>query len=294
LRRNQGLPVRYQRTHTNTLEQLKNKIRYKTMLNKNYKLIFSGSNKNKTKFFLSFKEQFKYLKTAYTFYLVDQSPWPLITSLDALMLTRGLVLGPVVVDGTDYCLITSTCNGLTLKTFLPKGVVSVCQNIDFFQTKKSYYSMVTPNGARLEVDVLNDRDIKIRVKWDGYGGFVYAFVGLDYKLIEPGQIYSKKRDTFDPFQDSLGSVFDASANNNGGVDIVSEVVSDCVSNAAAMVAQNVQGVGEDIASGVLTYPSLNAASDSTVIITNLFTSPVSADMASCVITAPMLPNVFIL
>lgn len=62
------------------------------MLNKNYKLIFSGSNKNKTKFFLSFKEQFKYLKTAHTFHLVDPSPWPLIASLGALMLTSGLVL----------------------------------------------------------------------------------------------------------------------------------------------------------------------------------------------------------
>ena len=293
MRRNQGLPVvRYQRTHTNTLEQLKNKIRYKTMLNKNYKQIFSGLNKNKTKFFLSFKEQFKYLKTAYTFHLVDQSPWPLITSLGALMLTRGLVLGPVVVDDAGYGLTISTYNGLTLKAFLPKGVVSVCQNIDFFQTKKSYYSTVTADGTRWGVDVLNDRDIKIRVKWGGYGGFVYAFAGLGYKLIELGQIYSKKRDTFDPFQDSLGSVFGESANNNGGVDIVSEVVSDGVSNAAAMVTQNVQGVGEDIASGVLTDPSLNVASDSTVIIPNLFTSPVSADTASCVTI--MLPNVFIL
>lgn len=65
------------------------------MLN-NYKLIFFNldkkNNKNKTKKVLFFKEQFKYLKTAHTFHLVDPSPWPLIASLGALMLTSGLVL----------------------------------------------------------------------------------------------------------------------------------------------------------------------------------------------------------
>jgi cytochrome c oxidase subunit 3 len=65
------------------------------MLN-NYKLIFFNldkkNNKNETKKVLFFKEQFKYLKTAHTFHLVDPSPWPLIASLGALMLTSGLVL----------------------------------------------------------------------------------------------------------------------------------------------------------------------------------------------------------
>lgn len=65
------------------------------MLN-NYKLIFFNldkkNNKDKTKKVLFFKEQFKYLKTAHTFHLVDPSPWPLIASLGALMLTSGLVL----------------------------------------------------------------------------------------------------------------------------------------------------------------------------------------------------------
>jgi cytochrome c oxidase subunit 3 len=65
------------------------------MLN-NYKLIFFNidkkNNKNKTKKVLFFKEQFKYLKTAHTFHLVDPSPWPLIASLGAFMLTSGLVL----------------------------------------------------------------------------------------------------------------------------------------------------------------------------------------------------------
>jgi len=38
------------------------------------------------------KEQFKYLKTQHSFHLVDPSPWPLFSSLGALMLTTGGVL----------------------------------------------------------------------------------------------------------------------------------------------------------------------------------------------------------
>ena len=41
---------------------------------------------------LFFKEQFKYLKTAHSYHLVDPSPWPLTAALGAFMLTSGLVL----------------------------------------------------------------------------------------------------------------------------------------------------------------------------------------------------------
>jgi hypothetical protein len=41
---------------------------------------------------LFFKEQFKYLKTAHSYHLVDPSPWPLIASLGGFMLTSGLVM----------------------------------------------------------------------------------------------------------------------------------------------------------------------------------------------------------
>jgi cytochrome c oxidase subunit 3 len=65
------------------------------MLN-NYKLSSSKSdkksNKNKMNKILFFKEQFKYLKTAHSYHLVDPSPWPLIAALGAFMLTSGLVL----------------------------------------------------------------------------------------------------------------------------------------------------------------------------------------------------------
>ena len=41
---------------------------------------------------LLFKEQFKYLKTTHSYHLVDPSPWPLVASLGAFMMTTGLVL----------------------------------------------------------------------------------------------------------------------------------------------------------------------------------------------------------
>jgi heme/copper-type cytochrome/quinol oxidase subunit 3 len=47
---------------------------------------------NKVIHTLLFKEQFKYLKTAHSYHLVDPSPWPLIASLGAFMFTTGGVL----------------------------------------------------------------------------------------------------------------------------------------------------------------------------------------------------------
>ena len=47
---------------------------------------------NKVSHTLLFKEQFNYLKTAHSYHLVDPSPWPLVASLGAFMLTSGLVL----------------------------------------------------------------------------------------------------------------------------------------------------------------------------------------------------------
>jgi len=41
---------------------------------------------------LLFKEQFKYLKTTHAYHLVDPSPWPIVASLGAFMLTVGGVL----------------------------------------------------------------------------------------------------------------------------------------------------------------------------------------------------------
>lgn len=55
-------------------------------------------NYKREQFYINFKlslglnEQFKYLKTRHSFHLVDPSPWPLVASLGAFMLTVGGVL----------------------------------------------------------------------------------------------------------------------------------------------------------------------------------------------------------
>lgn len=64
------------------------------MLN-SFLVIFNKNKKNvndKVVYTLLLKEQFKYLKTAHSYHLVDPSPWPLIASLGGFMLTSGLVL----------------------------------------------------------------------------------------------------------------------------------------------------------------------------------------------------------
>lgn len=60
--------------------------------------------------FLFLKEQFKYLKTAHSYHLVDPSPWPLTAALGAFMLTSGLVLFMHKFVGGLQLLLT----GLTL------------------------------------------------------------------------------------------------------------------------------------------------------------------------------------
>jgi CTP:phosphocholine cytidylyltransferase-like protein len=62
----------------------------------NFGVIFLGYNRkkidDKVAYTLFFKEQFKYLKTAHSYHLVDPSPWPLMASLGGFMLTSGLVM----------------------------------------------------------------------------------------------------------------------------------------------------------------------------------------------------------
>jgi cytochrome c oxidase subunit 3 len=53
-----------------------------------------------------FKEQFKYLRTAHSYHLVDPSPWPLVASLGAFMLTSGLVLYMHKFIGGEKLLLT--------------------------------------------------------------------------------------------------------------------------------------------------------------------------------------------
>jgi len=61
------------------------------MLNR---LLYSKTFSKDSKFLrnLLFKEQFKYLKTTHSYHLVDPSPWPIVASFGAFMLTTGAVL----------------------------------------------------------------------------------------------------------------------------------------------------------------------------------------------------------
>lgn len=63
---------------------------YKTFLN-----FFKSSQREYSRQFLSNlqkREHFKYIKTRHSFHLVDPSPWPLVASIGALLLTTGGVL----------------------------------------------------------------------------------------------------------------------------------------------------------------------------------------------------------
>lgn len=63
------------------------------LFNKYKQFIFSTKFNIKNNFqSYFFKEQFKYLKTTHSYHLVDPSPWPLVASLGAFMLTSGLTL----------------------------------------------------------------------------------------------------------------------------------------------------------------------------------------------------------
>jgi cytochrome c oxidase subunit 3 len=75
-------------------EERKVKIHFKIMLNyiSNSIYLNKKNDKSNVQETLLFKEQFKYLKTAHSYHLVDPSPWPLLASLGAFMLTSGLVL----------------------------------------------------------------------------------------------------------------------------------------------------------------------------------------------------------
>lgn len=58
----------------------------------NFKNLQKKTTSNKVLHTLLLKEQFTYLRTAHSYHLVDPSPWPLVSSLGAFMLTSGGVL----------------------------------------------------------------------------------------------------------------------------------------------------------------------------------------------------------
>jgi len=59
----------------------------------NYVISFRDESLNKFIFFDFYcKEFLKHIRTRHTYHLVDPSPWPILASLGALMLTMGFVL----------------------------------------------------------------------------------------------------------------------------------------------------------------------------------------------------------
>jgi cytochrome c oxidase subunit 3 len=133
------------------LEQLKKGdkiiiyLLHEIMLN-NYKLIFLNTekknNKNKISKILFFKEQFKYLKTAHSYHLVDPSPWPLMASLGAFMLTSGLVLYMHKFVGGWQLLIT----GFSLIVFM---LYTWWRDIIREATFEDQHSIAVQKGLRL-------------------------------------------------------------------------------------------------------------------------------------------------
>jgi len=112
----------------------------------NYELIFfylnKKTNKNKIQKILFFKEQFKYLRTAHSYHLVDPSPWPIIAALGAFMLTSGLVLYMHKFVGGWQLLTT----GLTLILFM---MYTWWRDIIREATFEDQHSVAVQKGLRL-------------------------------------------------------------------------------------------------------------------------------------------------
>lgn len=100
------------------------------------------NNKNKIYKILFFKEQFKYLKTAHSYHLVDPSPWPLLAALGAFMLTSGLVLYMHKFVGGWQLLIT----GLTLILYM---MYTWWRDIIREATFEDQHSIAVQKGLRL-------------------------------------------------------------------------------------------------------------------------------------------------
>lgn len=112
----------------------------------NYLLKLFNSNKkimkNEVQKTLFFKEQFKYLKTAHSYHLVDPSPWPLLASLGAFMFVSGLVLYMHKFVGGWSLLIT----GFTLILYV---MYTWWRDIVREATFEDSHSVIVQKGLRL-------------------------------------------------------------------------------------------------------------------------------------------------
>lgn len=97
---------------------------------------------NKVQTALFFKEQLKYLKTTHSYHLVDPSPWPIVASLGAFMLTSGLVLYMHKFIGGWSLFITGFCTVLYVMYTWWRDVVREA-------TFEDQHSIVVQKGLRL-------------------------------------------------------------------------------------------------------------------------------------------------
>lgn len=97
------------------------------------------------------KEQFKYLKTAHSYHLVDPSPWPFIASLGGFMLTSGLVLYMHKFVGGWNLLITGFMLILyVMYTWWRDGAKNERDiGAKFPKKRKGLYPCDTPSGSLL-------------------------------------------------------------------------------------------------------------------------------------------------
>jgi hypothetical protein len=79
---------------------------------------------------LLFKEQFKYLKTTHSYHLVDPSPWPIVASLGAFMLTCGYTVLYMhrFIGGWSLYLCYRFCSNFLCNVYL---VERYCERSDF-------------------------------------------------------------------------------------------------------------------------------------------------------------------
>ena len=124
------------------------------------------NNKNKIYKILFFKEQFKYLKTAHSYHLVDPSPWPLLAALGAFMLTSGLVLYMHKFVGGWQLLIT----GLTLILYM---MYTWWRDIIREATFEDQHSIAVQKGLRLGMVLFILSEVM----------FFFAFFGLFFILV---------------------------------------------------------------------------------------------------------------
>jgi cytochrome c oxidase subunit 3 len=99
-------------------------------------------NKSNVQETLLFKEQFKYLRTAHSYHLVDPSPWPLLASLGGFMFTSGLVLYMHKFIGGWQLLVT----GFTLILYI---MYTWWRDIVREATFEDQHSVTVQKGLRL-------------------------------------------------------------------------------------------------------------------------------------------------